>query len=206
MPSKTGTKLAKDLANLRKKASYKEFPRGYFKNVPGMGGYIYKFKTSTEYAKIYLIVNTEPGARVKPYYANKGYHFLVYTAKSLDSFISSIYNNISEIMDAVNGILDKEQALADERAGGIPHGYKLNDAGEIVIDPMEAPLVRKIFKLYTQIASVHKVASELDTNFSHVRDVLHDYRYEKMPLPIVSSSLLKKARQLMDANRKNRTT
>ena len=109
-------------------------------------------------------------------------------------------------MDFVNGVLDKDRELADIRAGGIPHGYKLDDTGKIVIDPVEAPLVRKIFKLYTQIASVHQVAKELDTNFSHVRDVLHDYRYEDMPLPIVSKSLLKKARQIMDANRKNRTT
>lgn len=206
MATKVGTKLAKDLTSLRKVSSYKQFPRGYFKNVPQLGGYIYKFKTSTDYTKLYLIVNIEKDAPSKDYYTNKGYHFLVYNASSIEQFIAMIYNNISEIMDKVNSILDKDQELADERAGGIPHGYKLNDEGKIVIDPVEAPLVRKIFKLYTQISSVHRVARELDTNFSHVRDVLHDYRYEKMPLPIVSSSLLKKARQIMDANRKNRTT
>jgi hypothetical protein len=205
MPSTVSKTLAKDLSGLRKADSYKKFAKGYFKNVPGLGGYIYKFQVKSD-AKIYLIVNTEANAMAKEYYTNKGYHFLVYNAKSLDDFISMIYNNISEIIDKVNAILDKAQELADERAGGIPHGYKLNDAGEIVIDPVEAPMVRKIFKYYTQYRSVHKVADVLKTNFSHVRDVLHDYRYERMTPPIINKSLLKKARQLMDVNRKNRTT
>lgn len=205
MPSTVSKTLAKDLSGLRKADSYKKFAKGYFKNVPGLGGYIYKFQVKSD-AKIYLIVNTEANAMAKEYYTNKGYHFLVYNAKSLDDFISMIYNNISEIIDKVNAILDKAQELADERAGGIPHGYKLNDAGEIVIDPVEAPMVRKIFKYYTQYRSVHKVADVLKTNFSYVRDVLHDYRYERMTLPIINKSLLKKARQLMDVNRKNRTT
>ena len=75
-----------------------------------------------------------------------------------------------------------------------------------MVDPKEAIIVRKIYKLYTEYGSIRKIASELKSNFSHVRDVLHDYRYEKMKLPIIPSSVLKKARQKMDANRKNRTT
>lgn len=196
--------LAKDINALRKKSSYKPFPRGYFNNVPQLEGYIYRFAITK--AKIFLIVNVNGGADYKEYYSNKGYHFLIMTSASIETFIKNLYNDISDLIERVNNILDKEQELEDDRAGGIPHGYKLDDQGAIVIDPQEAPLVRKIFKYYSQYRSVHKVADVLKTNFSHVRDVLHDYRYEKMKLPIVSASVLKKTRQLMDVNRKNRTT
>lgn len=203
MATSVDSTLAKDLNKLRKKSAYKEFQAGYFHNIPELGGWLYKFHLPDTH--IYLIVNTT-GATTKDYYENKDYYFMIRRAASIDAFLNNIYNDISDLLDTVNAILDRIQANKDEAAGGVPHGYKINDKGEIVIDPIEAPLVKKIFKTYTQVKSVHKVADILDTNFSHVRDVLHDYRYERMQIPIIPSSLLKKVKQLMDANRKNRTT
>lgn len=196
--------LANDITRLRKESSYKEFEQGYFTNVPDLGGYLYKFKVDG--ANIVLIVNTSGSKYAKSYYHKNSYHFLIFKANSLKEFVDNLYGNISDIIDQVNRILDEEQENADIRAGGIPHGYKLDENGEIVVDSREAIIVRKIFKLYTQYGSIRTIARELKTNFSHVRDVLHDYRYEKMKQPIIPNSLLKKVRQLMDTNRKNRTT
>lgn len=196
--------LAKDLNRLKKTSSYKEFETGYFTNVPDMGGYLYKFKV--EGANILLIVDTTGSKYTKEYFHKDAWHFLIYKAGSIQAFVDSLYDNISELIERVNNILDKEQANADTRAAGIPHGYKLDSNGEIVVDAAEAKLVRKIYKLYTQYGSIRKIATELDTNFSHVRDVLHDYRYEDMKIKIIPSSLLKKVRQMMSVNRKNRTT
>lgn len=203
--AKAEKSLAKDITRLRKESSYKEFDKGFFTNVPDMGGYIYKFKCSDD-AKIYLIVDTSNSKYGKNFYKKDAFYFLVYKSASLDAFIDKFFEISSDLMDRVNSILDKEQENADIRAGGIPHGYKLNDAGEIVVDPVESIKVRKIYKLYTQYGSIRRIADELKTNFSHVRDVLHDYRYEEMKISIIPSSVLKKARQLMDKNRKNRTT
>lgn len=203
--SKTEKTLANDITKLRKESSYKEFSKGYFRNVPDMSGYIYKFRCS-DYSKIYLVLDTSNCDYSKDYYKKDNYYFLVYKASNLKQFLTKFFEISSEILDRVNSILDKDQENSNERAGGIPHGYKLNKAGEIVVDPIESIQVKKIYKLYTQYGSIRKIASELKTNFSHVRDVLHDYRYERMSPCIIPNSILKKARQLMDKNRKNRTT
>ena len=197
--------LANDIVRLRKKNNYKEFGEGFFRNVPEMRGYYYKFKCP-KYSKIYLILDVSDSGYVKEYYTKDNFHFLVYKSSSLDKFLSNFFDISSEILDRVNSILNNDQENADERAGGIPHGYKLDKSGEIVVDPIGALEVKKIYKLYTQYGSIRKIASELKSNFSHVRDVLHDYRYEKMTPCIISKTVLKKARDLMDKNRKNRTT
>ena len=57
-----------------------------------------------------------------------------------------------------------------------------------------------------QIGNYIKLANELKSNFSFVRYVLHDYRYERMQPKIIPESIWKKARQMLDKNRKNRTT
>lgn len=202
---KTEKTLANDITKLRKANSYKEFEKGYFRNVPDMSGYIYKFNCS-DYSQIYLIVDTSNSGYSKEYYKKDNYYFLVYKNSNLNGFLKGFFEVSSEIIDRVNSILDKDQENADIRAGGVPHGYKLNRSGEIVVDPVESIQVKKIYKLYTQYGSIRKIANELKSNFSHVRDVLHDYRYERMQPCIIPNSILKKARQLMDKNRKNRTT
>ncbi len=202
---KTEKTLANDITKLRKANSYKEFEKGYFRNVPNMSGYIYKFNCS-DYSQIYLIVDTSNSGYSKEYYKKDNYYFLVYKNSNLNGFLKGFFEVSSEIIDRVNSILDKDQENADIRAGGVPHGYKLNRSGEIVVDPVESIQVKKIYKLYTQYGSIRKIANELKSNFSHVRDVLHDYRYERMQPCIIPNSILKKARQLMDKNRKNRTT
>ena len=203
--AKTENSLGSDVIRLRKPSSYKEFSKGYFRNVPDMSGFIYKFKCG-EYSNIYLIVDTSNGSYSKNYYKKDNYYFLIYKASSLDKFLKGFFEISSEILDRVNSILDKEQENADDRAGGVPHGYKLDKSGAIVIDPVESVKVKKIYKLYTQYASIRKVANTLKTNYSFVREVMHDYRYERMQPKIIPDSIWKKARQMMDKNRKNRTT
>ena len=196
--------LAKDMVRLKKASSYKEFQPGFFRNVPELGGYIYKFKCP-EYSKIFLIINTTGGYK-KKYFNKDEYHFLIKEAPSLKDWLAKFFQESSEIMDMVNNILDKDQTNADIREGGVPHGYKIDGSGAVVVDAKEAILVKKIYKLYSRYGSIRKIAAELKTNYSHVRDVLHDYRYEHMDQPIIPSSDLKKVRAMMEKNRKNRVT
>lgn len=198
--------LSTDITRLKKKNEYKEFGTEFFRNVPDMTGYLFKFKNIDEDIKIMLIVDTSNSAYSKEYYTTKNYHFLIYKYPSLDAYLDALYGFISDIIGRVNQILDKFQENKDLLKGGVPHGYKLSDTGEIVVDQKEAILVRKIYRLYTRYGSIRQIAAELKSNFSHVRDILHDYRYEKMKQPIIPSSVLKKAREKMDINRKNRTT
>ena len=123
--------LSSDLTRLRKSSSYKEFGKGYFRNVPDLEGYIYKFKCSDE-PRILLIVNTSNSSYSKSYYKSKGYHFLVYKSPSLEKFLNNFFNISSDMIDLVNSILDKAQENADIIAGGVPHGYKISDDGENV--------------------------------------------------------------------------
>lgn len=196
--------FASDINRLRKESSYKEFDKGYFENVPDMCGYIYRFKV--EDMNILLIVDTSNSSYSKEYYKKEGWHFLIYKAESLQVFISKLADRLANIITRINHILDEEQENADKRAAGIPHGYQVDENGEIVVDPMEAPKVRKIYKLYSQYNSIRKVAATLKEPYSYIRDILHDYRYEDMKLPIISDSVLKKTRAMMDINRKNRVT
>lgn len=196
--------FAKDLTNLRKESSYKEFEAGYFSNVPDMGGYIYRFKI--EDMNILLIVDATNSSYKKAYYRKEGWHFLIYKAASLKAFISSLADNLADIINRINHILDKEQENADARIGGVPHGYTVDENGEIVIDPQEAPKVRKIYKLYSQYQSIRQVAASMKEPYSFIRDILHDYRYEEMKVPLISDNILKKTRSMMDVNRKNRVS
>ena len=196
--------FAKDISNLRKESSYKKFDTGYFNNVPDMGGYLYKFKV--EDLNILLILDTTNSSYAKEYYKNKGWHFILYKTDSLKTFISHLADNLSDIIDRLNNILDEEQKNADDRAGGVPHGYQIDDNGEITVDPIEAPKVRKIYKLYSQYQSIRQVAAALKKPYSFIRDILDDYRYEDMDIPIIPDSVIKKTRTTRDMNRKNRVT
>ena len=203
--AKTEKTLGNDIVRLRKADSYKEFNTGFFRNVPEMKGYMYKFKCS-DYSNIYLIVDISNCGYSKDYYKKDNYYFLVYQSSSLKQFLNGFFEISSEILDRVNSILDTDQKNADERAGGIPYGYKLDKSGAIVVDPVESAKVKKIYKLYSQYSSIRKVKEALKTNYSFVREVLHDYRYERMNPKIIPDSIWKKVRQMMDINRKNRTT
>ena len=196
--------FAKDLNRLRKESSYKPFEQGYFSNVPDMQGYIYRFKL--EDLKLVLIVDTSKSNYTKEYYKKEGWHFIIYKAGSLKEFIGTLADRLAGLITRINHILDEEQENADLRAGGVPHGYQVDDNGEIVVDPIEAPKIRKIYKLYSQNQSIRKVATAIKEPYSYVRDILHDYRYEEMALPIISDSILKKTRAMMNMNRKNFVT
>ena len=130
----------------------------------------------------------------------------IYKAQSLAAFIKTLPDNLADILSRINHILDEEQENADERAGGVPHGYQVDENGEIVVDPIEAPKVRKVYKLYSQYQSIRQVAAVLKKPYSYVRDILDDYRYEDMKLPIIPDSIIKKTRMTRDINRKNRVT
>lgn len=196
--------FAKDINDLRKESSYKPFEAGYFSNVPDMSGYIYKFKV--EDANIVLIIDTANSKYAKEYYKNKGWHFILYKATSLQAFIKTLPDNLAELLERINHILDEEQDNADARAGGVPHGYQVDENGEIVEDPIEAQKVRKVYKLYSQYQSIRQVAAALKKPYSFVRDILDDYRYEDMNPPIIPDSIIKKTRLTRDLNRKNRVT
>ena len=60
--------------------------------------------------------------------------------------------------------------------------------------------------MYIETPSMKRIAKELKTNFSHVRDILRDERYDKMQPRIISTSVWKQVEAIAKANQKNVVT
>ena len=60
--------------------------------------------------------------------------------------------------------------------------------------------------MYIETRSMKKIAKELKTNFSHVRDVLRDDRYDEMQPRIISTSTWKRVEEISKQNQKNVVT
>lgn len=197
-------KIAKDILELNKSDSYKEFSEGFFTNVPKIKGYLFKF-SHLKTPKIYLILNTNVEyIYEKKYIKINEYHFIVYNSKTLDIFLTNIENNLVDILEVLKKITSSTNKNKEEKQGGLPHGYYEDKNGDVQVDTTQANEVRQIFKLYSSLKSIKKVAAQLRTNFSHIRDVLHDERYAKMNRKIVPTMDLKKVSQILFMNRKNK--
>lgn len=195
-------KLAESILKLTDPKNYHKFSEGYFKKAPKLSGYIFNF--NTQEIKVYLILNTSNSKYNKEFVNINNFYFIVYDVDSLNTFINNVENNLLNILKNIKIILDEGNKYSEQLDGGLPYGYFLDNNGNIRIDVQKANEVKKIFKIYPKYLSIRDVAKELKTNFSHIHDVLYDDRYGKMKQKIVSEKDLKKVKDIIYRNRKNK--
>jgi len=204
MKNNSTSKIARDIINLKKENSYTEFSKNFFKNVPELQGYLFKFDHLKE-LNIYLLVNTNPKFRYPKKYINiNKYNFIIYNSKNLEDFLNNLSKNLSSIIEILKKLTKDNTSIEKQKEGGLPYGYFEDKNGKVQVDPKKASEVRQIFKLYYNVRSIKKVAQQLNTNFSHIHDVLHDSRYTKMDNIIIPQLDLKRVNEILFVNRKNK--
>jgi hypothetical protein len=187
--------LAENLLNLFNPSSYKEFGKGYFVNKPKMEGYYYIFKRITK-PKFCLIVNTSEEKYPTSMMKVRDYVFIVFNVPSLEEFLQNLTERyFVTLMD----VLDNE--LQKKNTRNLPYGYYTDENGELRVDLKAAAEVRKIYDMYIETQSIRDIAADLRTNFSDIREILHDAEeYMQMRDKIVSLSKLKRVAELMASN------
>lgn len=198
--------LATIIATLRDKSKYSEIEKGYFRKVPSLQGFLYtlpKLDILDEY-RIYLIVNTASDFKYpKEKTEIENYTFLIFNASDFDSFAKNVTIVATKLSEVIEELAEKVQ---EERDKDLPYGYIRDEEGNIQVDPQKANEVRNIYKMYIETRSMKKIAKELKTNFSHVRDVLRDERYDDFSPRIISPSLFKQVEAISFENQKNKVT
>jgi hypothetical protein len=126
----------------------------------------------------------------------RDYVFIVFNTASLEEFLENLADRyFVTLMD----ILDNELQKKDTR--NLPYGYYTDENGELRVDLKAAAEVRKIYDMYIETQSIRDIANELRTNFSDIREILHDSQeYMQMRDKIVSPAKLKQVADLMAAN------
>ena len=187
--------LAIYLMNLFEPSSYKEFGRGYFVNKPNLEGYYYIFKKITK-PKFCLIVNISEEKYPTSMMKIRDYVFIVFNVPSLEEFLENLTEKyFVTLMD----VLDNELQKKNRR--NLPYGYYTDENGDLKVDLKAAAEVRRIYDMYIDTQSIRDIAAELRTNFSDIREILHDSEeYMKMRDKIVSLSKLKRVSELMASN------
>lgn len=188
--------LAINLMNLFDPSSYKEFNEGFFVNKPKMKGYYYIFKNIHK-PKFCLIVNINsdfvyPSNTVK---INE-FVYIVFSAESIESFVETLTDKNFEIL---MNVIDNDLEKKNER--NLPYGYYLDENGELKVDLRKAAEVRRIYDLYIDTKNVRAVADAMKTNFSEIRDILHDNEeYMQMQQKIIPLSKMKEVAEIMAGN------
>lgn len=193
--------LALNLLNLFEPKSYKKFDEGFFINKPKMRGYYYIF-SKLDKPKFCLIVNENPDFTYPSSTVASGdYVYIVFNVTSMDEFLE---NFTEKYFPTIMNILDENMEKKNER--NLPYGYYLDENGELRIDLKKASEVRKIYDLYIDLGSVREIATQLKTNFSHIREVLHNSsEYMQMQQKIVPLAKLKEVEEIMAGNVKGGT-
>lgn len=188
--------LAVNLMNLFDPSSYKEFGEGFFVNKPKMKGYYYIFKNINK-PKFCLIVNINPDFIYPSNMVEiNEFIFIVFSASSLEEFIETLTDKNFEIL--MNVIDDK---LEKENTRNLPYGYYTDENGELKVDLKKASEVRRIYDLYIDTKNVRAVADEMKTNFSDIREILHDNEeYMQMQPKILPLSKMKEVAEIMAGN------
>ena len=187
--------LAKNLENIFKDTSYVEFGEGEFINQPKMTGYFYIFRNITN-PRFCLILNTSK-VKYPTNLAKAGeYVFIVLNVSSLQEYLENLgvkyFPQILEIL---------VQNLQKKNTRNLPYGYYMDENGELKIDYKKADEVRRIYNRYIEIESVRQIVDEMRSNFSHVRDILHDNEaYMQMKEKILPMTKLKKINELLAQN------
>ena len=187
--------LAENLLNLFNPSSYKEFGKGYFANKPNLEGYYYIFKKLTK-PKFCLIVNTGEEKYPTTMAKIRDYVFIVFNAPSMKEFMENLADKyFVNLMDIIDSELPKKNTR------NLPYGYYLDENGELQVDLRAAAEVRRIYDMYIDTQSIRDIAAELKTNFSDIREILHDSQeYMQMRNKIVSMAKLKQVTELMANN------
>lgn len=188
--------LAKNLENLFKDTAYTEFHEGDFINQPYMTGYFYIFKNITD-PRFCIILNNSPKVKYPSNLARIGeYVFIVFNIESLEEYLENMgVKYFPQILSIV------DQNLQKKNFRNLPYGYYTDENGDIKIDFKKADEVRRIYNRYIETESVREIADEMRSNFSHVRDILHDNEaYMQMREKILPMTKLKKINELLAAN------
>lgn len=187
--------LAINLMNLFDPSSYKEFGKGYFANRPNLEGYYYIFKRITK-PKFCLILNLSEERYPTSMVEIRDYVFMVFNVSSLEEFLENLAD---KYMVTLLDILDNK--LQKKNTRNLPYGYYTDENGNLQVDLKAAAEVRRIYDMYIDTQSIRDIAAELRTNFSDIREILHDSQeYMQMQQKIVSPAKLKQVMELMAAN------
>ena len=188
--------LAKNLENLFRDTAYVEFGEGDFINQPNMTGYFYIFKNITN-PRFCVILNTSPNVKYPaPMTKIQDYVFIVFNIESLEEYLENLgikyFPQLLQIVD---------QNLQKKNPRNLPYGYYTDENGDIKIDFKKADEVRRIYNRYIEVESVRQIVDEMRSNFSHVRDILHDNEaYMQMREKILPMTKIKKVNELLAAN------
>lgn len=197
--------MATIIATLRNKDNYREVSKGFFRRVPSLSGYVYELKKMNLLAdyRVVIIVNTNPDYTYpKEKTEIDNYTFLVYNVNDFDTYRKRATIVATKLSNVIEDLVDRVR----EEQEDLPYGYVRDDKGQIQVDSIKADEVRQIYKMYIETRSMKKIAKELKTNFSHVRDVLRDDRYDEMQPRIISTSTWKRVEEISKQNQKNMVT
>lgn len=197
--------MATIIATLRNKDNYREVSKGFFRRVPSLSGYVYELKKMNLLAdyRVVIIVNTNPDYTYpKEKTEIDNYTFLVYNVNDFDTYRKRATIVATKLSNVIEDLVDRVR----EEQEDLPYGYIRDDKGQIQVDSIKADEVRQIYKMYIETRSMKKIAKELKTNFSHVRDVLRDDRYDEMQPRIISPSTWKRVEEISKQNQKNVVT
>lgn len=197
--------MATIIATLRNKDNYREVSKGFFRRVPSLSGYVYELKKMDLLAdyRVVIIVNTNPDYTYpKEKTEIDNYTFLVYNVNDFDTYRKRATIVATKLSNVIEDLVDRVR----EEQEDLPYGYIRDDKGQIQVDSIKADEVRQIYKMYIETRSMKKIAKELKTNFSHVRDVLRDDRYDEMQPRIISTSTWKRVEEISKQNQKNVVT
>lgn len=201
----TKDEMATIIATLRNKDNYREVSKGFFRRVPSLSGYVYELKKMNLLAdyRVVIIVNTNPDYTYpKEKTEIDNYIFLVYNVDDFDTYRKRATIVATKLSNVIEDLVDRVR----EEQEDLPYGYVRDDKGQIQVDSIKADEVRQIYKMYIETRSMKKIAKELKTNFSHVRDVLRDDRYDEMQPRIISTSTWKRVEEISKQNQKNVVT
>ena len=201
----TKDEMATIIATLRNKDNYREVSKGFFRRVPSLSGYVYELKKMNLLAdyRVVIIVNTNPDYTYpKEKTEIDNYTFLVYNVNDFDTYRKRATIVATKLSNVIEDLVDRVR----EEQEDLPYGYVRDDKGQIQVDSLKADEVRQIYKMYIETRSMKKIAKELKTNFSHVRDVLRDDRYDEMQPRIISTSTWKRVEEISKQNQKNVVT
>lgn len=188
--------IAKNLLNLYEANSYKEFNKGYFVNQPQMQGYFYIFKDVRD-PKLCVILNTSDNIQYPTQRTQiKDYVYIIFNIKSLEAYVDNFTEGyLPYILQTIKEVTD------DKDTRNLPYGYYYDEHGDLKIDIKKANEVKKIYDMYQDTESVRQIAAALRTNFSHIRDILHNNEeYMQMKEKILPTTVLKKINELLAKN------
>ena len=187
--------LAINFMNIFNPESYKEFGEGFFTNKPEMSGLYYSFKNMRS-PKICLIINLSQHKYPTVMSKVNDFVFIVFNVSSPEEYFENVVDKyLPEIVEIVDNVIEKKSTR------NLPYGYYQDENGEIKVDLRAAQEVRKIYDMYIDTKSIRHIAQQLRTNFSDIREILHDSQeYMQMPEKIVSFAKLKEVAGLMAAN------